>query len=226
MGEECAFDDCDEDESVVLSNFYERSTTLKQNNVTVHGFKWQQGQGGFKMNGKGARDEAWLKELLKNGFKFILLTREVSLGWFLSAAKMHSGSKTHCETGDDDCLADLKNTKAALRACDLNFCCDLDCSMGEALTLAEANWNEMIDWLTERIPADRFQLVKYEQLMDDTRGQMGDLQRFLGMAPHNVKTSLAQNEHTAIRESVTDYDEVLAEVRGTKWEAEALEGEA
>ena len=45
-----------------------------------------------------------------------------------------------------------------------------------------------------------------------------------GRAIHEpAPSAIVRNQHLTLRESVTNYAEVLAQVRGTKWEAEALE---
>jgi len=222
----------------ILQNFYERDTDSPQKkNITVHGFVWMVGQPnephrmGFHMDGKGDDDEANVEAIVQGGFKTILLTRAPSLRQLVSLQRLRftSGEEVHCtkQTTKDGpvmdvekCLANVAKVKVSIGSDEGQL--KRNHTLPYRFAEMEQEWRNIESYLKQQLGIKNVLVVKYEDLLDRPLEMFGQAIEFLGLPPFTVDpdAEIQQNTRVPLRDVLSDYDAVLSEVRGTKWEAE------
>jgi len=222
----------------LLDEFYARDHEMKDN-VTVHGFKWLQHQPGinghlaqhtgFAMDGTSKDDVASAKELMEGDFKAILLTREPSLRFLVSGAKLgKEGNFHHCRTdrgGDvQKCLAAVAKMKVSLASTETQL--KHNKTLPFRLEQLQETWSNMTRFLGQNIDPSNLLVLKYEDAMARPQEVFGQAFDFLGVPPFAVDPDAAvkQNTPVPLKETLSDYDAVLSEVKGSKWEDELTAG--
>jgi len=224
----------------LLEEFYSRDHQMKDN-VTVHGFKWLINQPGidgrlikhtgFAMDGTSEDDASSAKELVEGEFKAILLTREPSLRFLLSGAKLEQegSAQVHCRSdrgGVDKCLTAVAKMKVSLASTEAQL--KHNKTLPHKLEELQEQWRNMTRFLGQHLDPSNLLVLKYEDTVASPQEVFDKAFEFLGVPPFaidpNAKTR--QNTPVPLSEALSDYDAVLSEVKGSKWEGELTAGGA
>jgi len=194
-----------------LRDFRKRDTDYdKRLNVTVHGFKWMQNQPEeepFTFDGTTDKDMDYVMGLKEDKFKVILFERPASIRYLLSLSE-----KTDSPTLNTSSVTIASSAEELAH----------NHTVARKLDQIEENWQNAEAFLSKHFSEEKLLVLQYDLVVAHPQAWINKVFRFFDLDDFDVVLTDNQTKGASLKDALTDYEQVLEEVNGTKWEKELL----